>query len=285
MENNSEASNPHDRLLTVTRVLAAFIVPVLVTAFVMLYFFPNNSGQLFAWPVKPMMSAMMLGATYIGGAYFFSMVVLARRWHTVRLGFIPVSVFAGILGVSTVLHWDKFTQGHISFILWAFLYFVLPFVIPVVWYLNQRTNRGEPDPRTGKLPASLTMAAAVLGTVMILVSLVLLIAPQILIPSWGWTLSPLTGRIVSAMFALSGLVALGVASDRHWSSVRIVMGAQNISIVLFLVALIPAQRDIQWSSWGAWLFIGGLLVALALNVWAFLAARKAQLVAAQPVTA
>lgn len=284
MENNSEASNPHDRLLTITRVLAAIIVPVLVTAFLMLYLFPNNSGQLFAWPVKPMMSAMMLGATYLGGAYFFSMVAIARRWHTVRLGFIPVSVFAGILGVSTVLHWDKFTQGHISFILWAILYFVLPFVIPVVWYLNQRTNRGGVDPRTGKLPASLTMAAAVLGTVMILVSLVLLLAPQTLIPSWGWTLSPLTGRIMSAMFALSGLVALGVASDRHWSSVRILMGAQNISIALFLIAMVPAYRDIQWSAWGSWLFIGGLLAALGVNGWAYLAARKAPQMAAQPAT-
>ncbi|MGW8252128.1 MAG: hypothetical protein ACWGO1_15920, partial [Anaerolineales bacterium] len=237
----------------------------------------------FAWPVKPMMSAMMLGATYIGGAYFFTQVILARQWHTVRLGFIPVSTFAGILGISTLLHWDKFTQGHISFILWAILYFVLPFVIPVVWYMNQRTNRGGPDPRRGELPRSLCVTAGVLGGVMAAVSLVLLVAPQVMTPTWGWTLTPLTARIMSAMFALSGLVGLEVAYDRHWSSVRIVMQAQSISIVLILLAMLPTFRDIQWGGWGTWLFIGGLLVALGVNGWTFLASRKTALFAARSV--
>ena len=77
----------HDRVLTASRVLAAIIVPVLVAAFIMLYLFPNDTGRLFAWPIKPTMSAMMLGATYLGGAYFFTRVVFARQWHTVRLGF------------------------------------------------------------------------------------------------------------------------------------------------------------------------------------------------------
>ncbi len=282
MDGSSEIEITQDVVLPVTRALAAFVVPVLVAAFIMLYFFPRNSGQLFAWPVKPMMSAMMLGATYIGGAYFFSMVVLTKKWHTVRLGFIPVTTFAAILGISTILHWDKFTQGHISFILWALLYFVLPFVIPMVWYINQRHNRGGPDPRRGELPRALTLTSAALGAVMTLVSLTLFIAPQLLIPAWGWTLSPLTGRVMSAMFALSGLVGMEVGYDRHWSSVRIIMGAQVISILLFLVAMMPAAGDISWSHWGTWLFIGGLLAALGINIWAFLASRKASLSAAQP---
>lgn len=277
MENNREKDIPNDRVLVGTRVLAGIVVPVLVVAFGMLYFFPNNSGLLFAWPVKPMMSAMMLGATYIGGAYFFSMVIGTQHWHTVRLGFIPVSTFAGILGISTILHWDKFTPGHISFILWAILYFTLPFVIPVVWYINQRANRGGPDPRWGKLPRPVYLAAGVLGAVMSVVSLVLLLYPQLIIPTWGWTLSPLTARIMSAMFALSGLVGLGVAYDRHWSSARTVMQAQSISIVLILIALIPARNDIQWLQWGTWLYIGGLLLTLGVNTWAYLASRKALL--------
>ncbi len=274
----------HDVVLPVTRVLAVIIVPVLVAAFIMLYLFPRNSGQLFAWPVKPMMSAMMLGATYIGGAYFFSMVVLTKRWHTVRLGFIPVTTFAAILGISTILHWDKFTQGHISFILWALLYFVLPFVIPVVWYINQRHNRGEPDPRRGELPRALTMTSAALGAVMTLVSLALFISPGLLVPTWGWTLTPLTARVMSAMFALSGLVGMEVGYDRHWSSIRTIMGAQAISIVLIFVAMVPAAGDIQWAQWGTWLFVGGMLGALGVNVWAFAASRYVALSAAQPLS-
>jgi hypothetical protein len=282
MDSNMESEVFHDRVLPVTRLLAAIVVPVLVAAFIMLYLFPSSSGRLFAWPIKPMMSAMMLGATYIGGAYFFSMVVLTKKWHTVRLGFIPVTTFAAILGISTILHWDKFTQGHISFILWALLYFVLPFVIPVVWYINQRHNRGEPDPRRGELPQALTLTSAALGAVMTLVSIALFIFPQLLIPTWGWTLSPLTARVMSAMFALSGLVGMEVGYDRHWSSAHTIMGAQVISIVLFFLAMIPAAGDVNWAHWGTWLFIGGLLAVLGVDLWAYLAFRKTSLLQPNP---
>lgn len=274
MESKGEGDIPNDRVWIVTRVLAAIVVPVLVAAFIMLYLFPSQSGRLFAWPVKPVMSAMMLGATYIGGAYFFTIVVLTKKWHTVRLGFIPVTTFASILGISTILHWDKFTQGHISFILWALLYFVLPFVIPVIWYINQRINRGESDPRWGELPRSLTTTATVLGAVMTLVSLALFISPQVLISTWGWTLSPLTARVMSAKFALSGLVGLEVGYDRHWSSVQTIMTAQVISILLFFAAMIPAASDIRWTQWGTWLFIAGLVAVLGVDLWAYLFSRR-----------
>ena len=84
------------------------------------------------------------------------------------------------------------------------------------------------------------------------------------------------------MNMLSGLVGLGVAYDRHWSSVGTILQAQAISIVLILLAAIPAYRDIQWSQSGTWLFTGGLLVVLVVDVWAFLASRRALLSAAQP---
>lgn len=50
-----------DRVLPVTKILAALIVPILCAAFIMLYLFPNQSGMLFAWPIKPQASAMRLG--------------------------------------------------------------------------------------------------------------------------------------------------------------------------------------------------------------------------------
>lgn len=111
MKVSSESTR--DRILPVTRVLAAIIVPILLAAFIMLFLFPKQTGLLFAWPIKPTASAMMLGGTYMGGAYFFAEVFRARQWQTVKLGFLPVSIFAGILGIATALHWDKFTPGHI----------------------------------------------------------------------------------------------------------------------------------------------------------------------------
>jgi hypothetical protein len=259
-----------DRVLIASRVLAAVIVPVLVAAFIMLYLFPNDTARLFAWPLKPPLSAMLLGATYLGGAYFFTRVVFTHEWHSVSLGFLPVTCFAGILGIATLLHWDKFSYDHLSFWLWAFLYFSLPFVIPVVWYLNQRANRGRFKTVEKTFAREIRMIIAVIGAIMVAASLVLLISPQWMIGIWPWTLSPLTARVMSAMFMLPGLVGLGVAADGRWSSAAIIFQAQGLSILLFLVAILLTSDEIQWDRWGSWIFLASLLIVLLLIGWAAL---------------
>ena len=258
----------------ITRPLAAVIVPILVAAFIMLFFFPNQTGQLFAWPIGPTMSAMMLGATYLGGAYFFSAVIFARRWHTVKLGFLPVASFAGILGISTILHWDKFTAGHISFILWAFLYLTLPIVVPIVWYLNQRLNQAVGRAAEAPFSAAYRWAMGSLGSVLLVASMVLLVAPHLLIPTWPWTLSPLTARVMAAMFALTALVALGVAREGSWSAARTPLRAQALASLFILIGLLRALPEIFWNRWGSWLFVAGLLLSLALIVWGHVEGRK-----------
>lgn len=270
MSNHSQ----RDRVLIAARILAALIVPILLAAFIILYLFANDTDRLFAWPIKPSMSAMMLGATYLGGAYFFARVVSARQWHTVKLGFLPVTAFAGILGLTTALYWERFSHGLFAFTLWAFLYFTLPVIIPIIWYLNRRANQADDDLREPQLSRSLSLAFATVGLVMLAASLTFLLVPDMMTPAWLWTLSPLTVRILSAMFALPGLVQLGIAVDRRWSSARILLQAQGLSIVLILAAMILARQDIFWDQWQCWLFIAGLLLVLLLIGWAVVASRK-----------
>jgi len=114
----------NDQIYRETKWLAAIIIPFLIAAFYILYLRPTETGELFAWQINPTMTAMMLGAIYIGGAYYFFRVLGARRWHWIKIGFLPVTIFASFLGVATLLHWDRFNQGHISFITWAVLLLV-----------------------------------------------------------------------------------------------------------------------------------------------------------------
>lgn len=258
----------NDRVLKSTRILASIIAPILIAAFIMLYLFPKDTGTLFAWPIKPTMSAMMLGATYMGGAYFFTKVAMTKKWHTVSLGFIPVTAFAGILGIATLLHWDLFTSGHISFILWAFLYLTLPIAIPIFWLINQRVNQGAQG-SAECLPQTFRWVYGILGSVLTLASVMFLITPEMMIPSWSWTLSPLTSRVLSAMFALPGLVGISAAIDGRWSAVKVIFQSQALSILLILLAMIRAKDEINWTIWGSWSFVSGLLLVLGLIGWAF----------------
>lgn len=140
-DTGSAAAGPRagcdDRLLAPTRWLAALIIPFLVVAFVILYFWPQDAGRLFAWPIAPSMTAMMLASAYLGGIWYFAGVWRARRWHHVHLGMLPVTAFSAMLGVATVLHWDRFTPGHISFITWTALYGIAPFLVMGAWLANR----------------------------------------------------------------------------------------------------------------------------------------------------
>ncbi len=99
---------------------------------------------------------------------------------------------------------------------------------------------------------------------MLVSSAVLLIFPQLMIPIWPWTLSPLTARVMAAMFALPGLVGLGVAVDGRWSSASIIFQAQAISILFFLIAIVLNRDEFQWSQLGSWTFLVGLLLVVVL---------------------
>lgn len=249
-----------DRVLTMTRVLAGIIVPVLLAAFIMLYLLPDDTERLFAWPVRPPMTAMMLGATYLGGAYFFSRVILATRWHHVSLGFLPVAALCLILGSATTLHWDKFTAGHISFILWAILYFSLPFVLPLAWYANRKAAPAASDVPSPLLTRPVTLAFVLFGGAFTAVGLLLFLLPDRMIPTWPWDLTPLTARVLSSMFVLTGLIALSIAADRRWTAVRFILQAQALASALILVAVFLARDDFDWSQVGSWTYLAGLVV-------------------------
>jgi hypothetical protein len=83
-------------------------------------------------------------------------------------------------------------------------------------------------------------------------------------------MTSLSARAMAAMFALPGLVGLLVARDGRWSSASIIFQAQAIAIILILIASLRAADEIQWGKVGAWTFLAGMLLVLALLVWAFL---------------
>jgi len=247
-----------DRVLRGTRWLAVFVIPFLVVASVMLFFWPQDTGRLFAWPIKPFMTAMMLAAAYMGGIYFFSAVVLASRWHTIKTGFLPVFTFASLLGIATLLHWDRFTHGHVSFYAWAGLYFIAPFLVLAAWLLNRRTDPIVLATGDVEIPSLLRWLVGVVGVITVIIALLLFIRPDLMLAVWPWKLTPLTARVAGAMFALPGIVGLGIAADRRWSAARIILQAQAFSILVILIAAARAWGDFDLSSPASYLFVGGL---------------------------
>ncbi len=263
-------TNGSDQIFPETRWLAGLVIPFLVAAFGILFIFPTETERLFAWKIRPSMSAMMLGAAYAGGIYFFANVLRSKHWHKVKVGFLPVTVFASLLGIATLLHWDRFTHGHISFIAWAGLYFTAPFIVFAIWLRNRGQDTGEPDTDFDVVlssPARLLMG--VFGVITLGFSIYLFAQPAIMIALWPWELTPLTARVMGAMFSLPALVGLGIAVDTRWSVANIILQSQGFSIFLILIAILFTQQDFDWSTPGSWLFtfgLGGMLLSIVVLV-------------------
>jgi len=257
-----------DAVLPATRWLAIVVIPFLVVAAGLLFIWPNDTDKTFAWTIKPAMTPMMLAAAYMGGIVFFAQVARARQWHTVKVGFLPVLAFASLLGAATLLHWERFNHAHISFWAWAGLYFTTPFLVLAAWLLNCSLDPQRPAPGEAQIAFPVRVIMGLFGALTLPVSLFLFFSPALTAALWPWALTPLTARVVGAMFALPGLVGLGIAFDARWSAARVILQAQAFSILIILLAALRAWGDFNPGSAGTYLFLGGL-VAMLLTIAGF----------------
>jgi hypothetical protein len=266
-----------DRIFRSTHALAVFIVPFLLVAFVALYFFPDDTGDYFAWDVQPTLTPLIMGAGYIAGAYFFVRVALESRWHRVHVGFLPVTAFTLFMAIGTFSHLDRFDDDHVAFWLWVGLYVTTPVLVPLAWWRNRASDPLEPEPGEPPLPGGVRTALWVVGGFQSLVALVLLLSPSTMIDTWPWTLTPLTAQTLGGWFALPGVTALMMAADGRWSAIRITLESQLIGLALILLGAARAWEDIDTSNALAYVFVGGLaalLLALAALEWRMLRPRK-----------
>jgi hypothetical protein len=234
-----------DRVLRSTRITSAVLVPVLVTAAVILYLFPDDTERLFAWPMRPRPTALIMGAGYFTGAYFFARLAFASRWHRAGVPLPGVATFAALLAVLSVLHWDEFNFGHIAFYAWVIVYGLAPFVVVVIWWRNRATDSGRPDAADVLVPRQVRLSLAVLGVMLLGSALIAFIRPDLVTASWPWNLSERGARAMAAWVALPGAAALTLASEIRWSAWRMPMEGTGLWALLIVIALPRAFEAID----------------------------------------
>src|SRR4051812_9078747 len=252
-----------DHVYKTTRILGMVIVPFLVLAFGLLYFFPDDTRHWFAWDVQPTITPLVMGAGYIAGAYFFVRVALERRWHRIQVGFLPVTAFTLFMAIGTFDHLDRFHTQHVAFWIWVGLYVTTPILVPLAWWRNRASDPRAPEPGEPPLPPHVRTLLLAVGAVQSLVALVLLLSPSTMIGHWPWLLTPLTAQTLGGWFALPGVTALMMGLDGRWSAIRITLESQLIGLALILLGTARAWDDIDSSNALAYLFVGGLAVLFA----------------------
>jgi hypothetical protein len=249
-----------DRVLRGTRLLSAFIAPFLIVAFVVLYGFPAQTQRLFAWTMRPTMTPMVLASAYLGGFYFFVRALWTRRWATLRLGLLSVALFATLLGVATIIHWDRFNHQHFAFWLWAGLYFTAP-VLVVLAYIANRRSAAPPQPGEPRLGAVSRWVVGLVGVAALATGVTMFLAPGPMIAIWPWSLTPLTARVVGAIFCL-GAAGVGALVDPRWLSIRLMVQVEALMIALMLVAVLRASGEFATDRPLTWFMLVGFVGVL-----------------------
>jgi hypothetical protein len=257
--------NTDDRIFPITKIVAALVIPFLVLAFLILYLFPQESGQRFAWEINPFIMDIYMGAGYLGGSFLFLITLIGKRWHRVSAGFPAVTGFTIMMLLATILHWNRFDLNHFPFQLWLILYVVTPVLIPWLWWRNRVTDPKVPEPGDMIIPAFVLIGVRFIGLAILFISIVSFIWPRILIQVWPWALTPLTARILMGWGVLLGVGNIAISTDPRWSSWWVAGGSIVIWHSLYLVGSFIHSSDFKNGQWFNWYNISvvGLLIAVA----------------------
>ncbi len=232
-----------DEVLPLSRAVAALVVPFLLVAFGLIYVRPILAADLFAWPVKPELTAMLLGAAYLGGVVFFCTLLASTEWHKVALGLPPVATFASLLLVTTLMHRDLFSFDRVAGWTWTVIYVVAPPLVVAAWWTNRRRDLGPrpSDPLVSRFVVGLLLVG---GIAAVGLAALLYLVPDLFIGIWPWRLTPLSARVLAPMMCLPGVLAIGIAVDRRRTAIRSPLIAQGVALVAMLVALWARREDL-----------------------------------------
>jgi hypothetical protein len=254
-----------DRVLPETRVFAIALIPVLLYASIVLVLFPGSTQDLWAWRIRAHMSSFALAVPYTAGIYFFVRLLLDGRWHRFAAGFLPVGTFVTAEGIATIVHWDLFTRDMPPFWLWTFLYLTTPFIVPVLWWRNRRTEPGTPEDDDVVIPGIARVGFLVAGVCQLTIAGFLLLFAGTAVRIWPWPLTPLTARSTAGWFAF-GLVGVMLAQEKRWSAARVVIEAMMIGFAIAVIGVVRAWDEFDTGRVTTWVFLATVGVALALMV-------------------
>ncbi len=228
--------NGFNRVGAIQCFLAAF--------FVLWFLFLPATGVYFAWPVKPEMTALFLGAGFILRSYFGYHLWRDKYWHTLRWSMNGDFAFLGTLFLTTWWHADEMnwhilgvSDGLRIFSLviahvWVLAYTFEPLTI---FLLHPRDAQAhEPVPAEFSEDEIQPLMKNALAAIFLFGAAfwaVLFISPEFANTRWPWELNAFDARIMSAWFAGSSVWAVTMYFMKDWAEIKI--GVRSLLFFIF----------------------------------------------------
>ncbi len=265
------ATSKVDRINLITRIVSAGVIIVLLLAFFALYIAPDHTDWDFAWTILPRSSAILIGAGYTAGAFFFARLLGIKKWHRVQAGFLPITIFTIFMIIATLLHLNRFHQTGLPFYAWTIIYILTPFIVPLIWWSNHATASTELEENDLRYSPVVQWGLGIIAVIGIVFSLVVFIRPTLLIALAPWKLTELTARVFAGWIILTFSTLLSLAWDGRWSAARILVESVLVGLSLTLLGLPRMWSDFDPSNPMTYVFTAGIVLTLVaslfIHVW------------------
>lgn len=209
---------------------------------------PDRTAEQFAWPIKSVATAALLGGFYVAAGAFFVLALFARRWENIRVVVPAAILFTSAELLATFLHWDKFLVGTTPFYVW-FASYLLPPPIFLGFYLWYQ-KRALPIPQQGDEPLApgLRTVMQALGGLLALFAVAVFAVPSILIAIAPIAFTPLTARAFSGWVLAMGMMLLMAARENDRTRARLVSSFLIVALPAIGIQLARFPEGIDWSS-------------------------------------
>jgi hypothetical protein len=240
----------------------------------LLMFFPTRTDTLFFWEIRPPINAALFGALYLGGAAVVAWVSYRGLWEPARF-LIPVLVAAGFfISLTTLMHLDRFAPG-LKLIYWLVIYVGAP-LLALYFYIDQERRGADWTVIEPVTPATRRIAV-VIGIIILALGILLLIAPDLVVSSWPWMVSPLMIRIFASWFSAFGVGFLWFLRERDWRRLQHVANLTIAASALDLLMVFLHRNDLNSAGLNLWVYCFHLLVFGLAGIVMHLLQRRARL--------
>jgi hypothetical protein len=259
---------PDDHLTLLTR-LAVWPLVVLSAIFgPMLFLLPGQTDRIWSWEIRPELSAVALGAGYIFGSIAFASLLLRNQWHALRVALVATWIFSIVMLAATLLHLDRFFLGTMRFDVWFLIYLALPFVLPVIWFLNRcHAAPRRPDDLAFIWPVRIALLLA--GLPVLAFGLFMFVYPPGAAAVWPWLLTPLMARVLSGWVLFLGVAACLVFFEPRYGAYRTALPGFIIWAVALLAGSLLHLDNFNFQRPAAWLWFLVVLGLIAVTTLAF----------------
>lgn len=241
------------------------------------FLLPGLASELWPWVIPPF-NSRFVGAVYLAALIPLIVFWSIPRWKPGRLTVWMILIFTALILIVMIIHWDAFEWDRIStFLAYWPLYIFLP--INSTIFLLRSKGAGIAKGYDGPVSLRIVLLAfALLGGTY---GLGLLIAPELLTSFWPWEVDAFHARMYAAAFITPAVGAWILSFSRRFAVEYVSMGLNLIAGgflpifgTLWTNIDVPADRQVNFSSAGTWIFFIFFLIAGLLGVTLIVSATR-----------